>query len=229
MHSAPHNMSTRLHAIPRSQRGGALPPLHGQRGAALVMTLLIVLALLVIGVSAARTALNAERMARSERDRRLAFQAAEAALSDAERDIEGGADPGSARAALFAPGSALGFDEGCGAGAASNRGLCAHVPAPAAPHWQRVALGAPEAENANSVPYGSFTGARMPAGRGGLTARLPRYVIELMPFARAGEDAGVRTGNFYRITAMGFGARDSTRVVLQSFYLKAGGQEGGQP
>ena len=199
------------------------PAWPGQRGAALVMSLLIVLALLIIGISAARTALNAERAARAERDRHLAFHAAEAALSDAERDIEGGNEPGSARAALFAPGSAMGFDEGCGTGKASNRGLCAHAPAPAA--WQRVALSAPEAEAVDSVAYGSFTGARMPAGQGSLPARLPRYIIELMPFARAGDDAGARLGNFYRVTAIGFGSRETTRVVLQTFYLKPGGQE----
>jgi type IV pilus assembly protein PilX len=54
-----------------------------------------------------------------------------------------------------------------------------------------------------------------------LPARLPRYLIELMPYARAGEDAGQRTGNFYRITAIGFGTNAHAHVVLQSFYLKA--------
>ncbi len=62
----------------------------------------------------------------------------------------------------------------------------------------------------------------MPIGTGTLPARLPRYIIELMPYARAGHDAGKRTGNFYRITAIGFGASASTCVVLQAFYLKAG-------
>ncbi len=51
-----------------------------QRGAALVTALVIMLALMVVGVSAARTALHAEKSARGERDRTIAFQAAEAAL-----------------------------------------------------------------------------------------------------------------------------------------------------
>ena len=206
-------------------RAPCAPAARRQGGAALVLTLLIALALLIIGISAARTALHAERAARSERDRHIAFQAAEAALSDAERDIEGGSNPGSTRAALFAPGSALGFDDGCGVAPAVNCGLCAHVAAPGPAAWQRVALAAPEAQAGNTVAYGSFTGARMPSGTGSLPARLPRYVIELVPFARAGEDAGQRSANFYRITSIGFGARDSTRVVLQSFYLKPGGQD----
>ena len=188
-----------------------------ERGAALLMTLIIVLALLIIGLSAARTALNAERMARAERDRHLAFQAAEAALIDAEHDIEGGGNPASERAALFATGNVLGFDPDCGSGVANRRGLCARLDPPA---WQRVALAAPEGNAAASVAFGSFTGASMPVGQGSLPVRLPRYVIELVPFARAGEDAGQRRGNFYRITAIGFGAREATQVVLQSWYLK---------
>ena len=201
----------------------AILPLHArrpscQRGAALLMSLLIVLALLIIGVSAARSALHAERAARAERDRHIALQAAEAALADAERDIEGGSDPASARAALFATDNAIGFDPGCGKGPAINRGLCAHEAAPAISAWQSTNLAEPDA--ATSVAYGSFTAARMPTGQGALPARLPRYLIELMPFARAGEDAAQRRGNFYRITAIGFGTRDTTRVVLQTFYLK---------
>jgi len=192
----------------------------GQAGAVLITALFILIALLIIGVSAANTALDAERAARAERDRHIALQAAEAALADAERDIEGGSDPGSARAALFAAGSAEGFVDGCGPATGINVGLCALAGPPLVPAWQSAALALPGG-GASATEYGRFTGASMPAGEGSLPARLPRYIIELMPYARAGEDASERTGNFYRITAIGFGADDQTRVVLQSFYLKA--------
>ncbi|MFP5393211.1 MAG: pilus assembly protein PilX, partial [Gammaproteobacteria bacterium] len=175
-------------------------------------------ALLVIGITAARVSLDEERAVRAERDRVIALQAAEAALHDAEREIEGGRDP--VRAALFASGSAEGFAPQCGRQREINAGLCL----PAGPHITPVWLATPLAEDSDdssSVAYGRFTGATMPVGHGGLPQRLPRYLIELMPFARAGEDASARTGNFYRITAVGFGAQDQTRVVLQSFYLKA--------
>ena len=200
---------------------GYLARCVAQRGAALLLSLLVVLALMVIGVSGARIALYGERAARAERDRHIAFQAAEAALQDAETDIEGGSDPASVRAALFALDNAIGFDPGCGQGPVPNRGLCAHAGAPAVPAWQAIALAAPEADAAATVAYGSFTGVRMPVGQAMLPARLPRYLIELLPFARAGEDAGQRAGNFYRITAIGFGAHPSTQVVLQTYYLKA--------
>ena len=196
--------------------------LANQYGAALVVALGIVIVLMLLGASAVRTALNAERSARGERDRQLALQAAEAALDDAERDIEGGSQPGSMRAAMFAPGSSEGFVQGCGTGRDNpGLGLCLRMPEPGRPAWQSAALADADGD-ARAVDYGRFTGAAMPVGRGALPARLPRYIIELMPYARAGHDAGKRTGNFYRITAIGFGASDTTRVVLQVFYLKPG-------
>lgn len=193
-----------------------------QRGAALLVSLCVMLVLMIIGVSATRTALNAEKAARAERDRHVAFQAAEAALADAEKDIESGGGPGSDRAAMFAEGSAVGFAEGCGAGSAL--GLCSRAIAPALPAWQRAMLAEKGSGGAGTVEYGSFTGAGMPVGKGTLPSRLPRYIIEPMPYARAGEDAGKRPRHFYRITAIGFGADELTRVVLQSYYLKAAGE-----
>lgn len=196
------------------------------RGVALLTALFVLIAVLIVAVAAAHAALSAEKAARSERDRHIAFQSAEAALADAERDIES-ADPASARAALFAAGSALGFVEGCGLNQAdSNLGLCMRAEPPAPPAWQMAAL-ADDDNGGGAVPYGKFTGARMPTGAGTLPARAPRYIIELMPYPRAGEDAARPAPNFYRITAIGFGARAATRVVLQSFYRKSVAGEAG--
>lgn len=191
-----------------------------QRGAVLMVAMCVMLVLLLMGVSAARSALNAEKAARGERDRQVALHAAEAALADAEHDIEGGSAPASARAAAFAPGSAAGFVDGCG-NAGDNLGLCRRAAGKAVPAWQAARLAEREGGSARTTEFGRFTGATMPVARGALPARLPRYVIELMPYTRAGEDAGKRGGNFYRITAIGFGASDASRVVLQSYYLKA--------
>ncbi|RJG16627.1 pilus assembly PilX family protein [Massilia cavernae] len=188
------------------------------RGAALVTVLFVLVAVLIVAASSITAALNAEKSARNERDRHIALQAAEAALADAERDIES-AEPGSARAAMFAPGSAFGFAEGCGRrNGDPGQGLCARVESPGVPAWLSAKLGD---DDAGAVTYGTFTGARMPSGAGTLPAQPPRYIIELMPFARAGEDASQPPSNFYRITAVGFGTRPTTRVVLQSFYRKS--------
>lgn len=193
------------------------PPLR-QRGATLLFMLCIVVLLMLMGVSAVRTALNAERSARGDRDRHIALQSAEAALDDAERDIEGGSNPASPRAGLFDPGNSEGFAPGCGGGANNPAlGLCLHMPNAATPVWQIDGL----ADAATrSVPFGRFTGAAMPYGGGALPAKLPRYLIERMPYPVAGHDASRQPGSFYRITAIGFGASETTCVVLQSYYLK---------
>jgi type IV pilus assembly protein PilX len=180
-----------------------------ERGIALLSALSLLLAVLIVAVSAARSAASGEKAARQERDRHIALQAAEAALGDAERDIEGGADPAYARAAAIADGS--GFVDGCGTDGV-NRGLCTRAASAPAPAWQAADLAA---DDGPAVAYGSFTGAAMPVGSGVLPARLPRYIIELMPLG------GSQAGRFYRITAAGFGSRATTLVVVQSFYRKA--------
>ena len=186
-----------------------------QHGAALAITLIMMVAVLAICIATSQAALLAERQARSERDRYVALQAAEAALRDAEADIENAGN--AARASMFAPGSAAGFVRGCGRMGQPNAGLClAGGPHPA---WQTVDL-ADGGEQAHAVGFGAFTGDSMQAGEGPMPARLPRYIIEAVPIQRAGDDASVPVPNIYRITAIGFGAHESTRVVLQSFYRK---------
>ena len=193
-----------------------------RRGATLVYVLCLLVIILLLGISAAQMALQGEKAARGERDRQIAFQAAEEALVDAQNDIEGlpGA-PG--RSSLFAPGSAAGFADGCGDGGAL--GLCLPAPQEGPALWLSMDLdGADGASRA--VPYGQFTGAVMQTGQGFLPSRLPRYLIELLPFHPPGAQAAAAAGGLatesyvYRITAIGFGAQESTQVVLQSYYRK---------
>ncbi|MGK5081090.1 pilus assembly PilX family protein [Janthinobacterium sp. HLX7-2] len=198
-----------------------------ERGATLVYVLCLLVVILLLGVSAAQMALQGEKAARGERDRHVAFQAAEEALMDAQNDIDGlpGA-PG--RSSLFAPGSAAGFADACGDG--GELGLCLPAAKGAPALWLSTALDAAGAASgagaSRTVPYGHFTGAVMQTGQGFLPSRRPRYLIELLPFHPPGEEAGAAPGSLaaetyvYRITAIGFGAQDSTQVVLQSYYRK---------
>lgn len=55
-----------------------------QRGTTLIVSLIMLLLLTIIGTSAIRSTLMDERMAGNTRDQQIAFQAAEAALRDAE-------------------------------------------------------------------------------------------------------------------------------------------------
>jgi type IV pilus assembly protein PilX len=180
------------------------------RGAALVCSLLLMLAAMLVAVSIGRTVFAAMASAGAERERSLAWEAAEAALRDAERDIAGGVDP--ARAAQFTAAGAAGFVDGCGRGGA-GRGLCSATSPPA---WQTLDLA--ESDNPALVPYGYFTGASFGGGTGKslLPAQPPAYLIERI----APPGAGASLGNFYRITAIGFGSTAATRVVLQSVYRK---------
>lgn len=189
-----------------------------QRGLALVCALMLMLAAMVIGVAVARGASMLRAAAHNERDRDVAQAAAEAALRDAEYDIAGAPDVTPERHAHFRPGGAAAFVDGCGHGA-DDLGLCRAASPPA---WQVLDLA--QANHPAVVPYGRFTGAVLAVGRGVLPARAPGYVIERI--APAGTTA--QQGSFYRITAIGFGTRASTRVVLQSVYrLPAAGAGAG--
>lgn len=197
---------------------------HKERGASLVVSLVMLVAVLLLSISAAQIALQGEKAARNDRDRQIAFQAAEAALLDAELDIENSPDATKSRSQLFSRSSALGFpgdgEPVCGTGAANiNLGLCRHALEGALPVWQTIDLLDDDSATMQSVPYGVFTGQTLQTGKGALPGRLPRYAIELMKFNRQGENADQAT-YFYRITAIGFGAREATQVVLQSIYRK---------
>jgi Tfp pilus assembly protein PilX len=187
-------------------------PVASQRGVALPSAMCLMLAVMSLGMCAARAALHAEKAARLERDRHVALLAADAALADAEADIAGGAVPLSERAAALRSGSAANFVAGCGRDGV-QLGLCATAAPSRPPAWLVADLSGDAA-----VPFGQFTGAAMPSGNELLPARLPRYVIELVPFAAPGA--------LYRITAIGFGTRASTRVVVQSYYRQPPGRPG---
>lgn len=196
-------------------------PLHArQRGLALVCALMLMLCTLILGASIARTAFGSMASSRMERERMVARAGAEAALADAQADIGGGAQPSAARAAWFASGSG-GFVAGCGQGS-QDLGLCLPAPAtgPAAgpAPWQAIDLA--DADAAPLVPYGRYTGATLALGGGMLPARLPAYLIERLDGAGPGPPSAAPSSRVYRITAIGFGTRAATRVVLQAVYRR---------
>lgn len=67
----------------------------------------------------------------------------------------------------------------------------------------------------------------MQTGHAFLPAKAGRYIIELLRSMQPGQDAGMTQQYFYRITAIGFGTRETTQVVLQSYYRKSGTASGG--
>lgn len=67
-----------------------------QHGVTLIVALIFLAILMLLGVTVAQTSSMEERMAGNTRDRDLAFQAAEAALKDAEAKLEDGTFDGNA-------------------------------------------------------------------------------------------------------------------------------------
>lgn len=132
---------------------------------------------------------------------------------DAELEIEGVAAVPAERHALV--GAPDGFVPGCGTGMAL--GLCARSAPGAAPPWQAVDL----ADGARSVALGSFTGTAMETGEGLLPLRKPHYIVERLPYRPPGAEVGADDGYLYRVTAVGFGSRAGTQVVLQSTWRPA--------
>lgn len=173
-----------------------------QNGAALPIALLMLVVLLMLGVAAARLGLHSEKISRNRYARQIAWQAAEAALLDAEYDI---GNPDAPRHALF--------DGNRDPESEIPPGLFFPTGNPHIPRWKGLGT------NALGVAYGRFTAHVMQTGGGRLSARPPRYLIEILPrpVNQAGEDRSAR----YRISAVGFGPDPDTAVMLQSIYLRA--------
>lgn len=197
-----------------------------QTGASLVVALLMLVAVMLLGVTAAKMALQGEKASRGDRDRQIAFQAAEAALMDAEIDIEASSDANS-RSAIFKEvgvQSSL-FIQNCGAKSSGNSwGLCQPAQNGQPAVWLSEDIADDDASTAKSVPYGYFTGQTMQTREtavGPLPAKLPRYIIEIFQYNQAGSSTESTDATYYyRVTAIGFGSREATQVVLQMFYRK---------
>jgi len=66
---------------------GLGPTRHAQRGVALIMALVLLLAMTLLGLTGVRTVALEEKMAAATQDRNLAFQATEAALREGEAAV----------------------------------------------------------------------------------------------------------------------------------------------
>ncbi len=192
-------------------------PLHSptQSGFSLITTLILLVIATLLGLMSAQIVLMSERSGRYERDQQIAFQAAEAALLDAEFDLHG-AD--STRKDLFSPTSIVGFEAGCSKGS-NTRGLCLPAEAGAAPVWTTVSF-TDGSSDARTVALGSFTDRNFTSGlQGAQSARAPRYLIEAIVDPTPGIDKS-KPRYLYRVTAVGFGPREDTQVMLQMHFRK---------
>ncbi len=179
-----------------------------QRGASLIMVLLIMVVVSLLGVGGAQIALMSERGARNDRDLQVAWQAADAALNDAEFDML------NFRAAVFDGKSSVAFLPGCGT-SGTSKGLCVTTSA-TKPAWLVVDFTSNDT-SAPSTAFGAFTGRNFKAGGVGIQpAQVPRYIVETVPDPV--RDKGKPATLMYRVTAMGFGPRTDIQAVIQMIY-----------
>ena len=190
------------------------PHQRTEGGASLIIVLLILMVVSVLGLGAAQIALMGERSARNDRDQQIAWQAAEAAMIDAELDIFAESTIGT-RKDIFDGKNAKDFVAGCGT-SGTSKGLCAFDAAAAKPVWLTVDFTNTD-EDAPTVPYGQFTERSFAYGNVGIQPALPpRYLIELLP--DPGRTDLTKVTYVYRVTAVGFGPRSDIQAVLQMLY-----------
>lgn len=204
-----------------------------QRGMSLIVILLLLVIVSMLGVASMQIAGMGEHGARNDRDMQLALQSAEAALIDAEVDIQGTKTIQGTRTAAFKAGNAPFPSDKCGENGTA-KGLCALETDTSKP---AVWLTADYEGGTNVASFGEFTNrsyqdANTSAGIGVQPALKPRYVIENVSdlsavrsgmvtgqYASAVPEGGTATGEqLYRVTAMGFGPRSTTQTVLQTLY-----------
>ena len=171
------------------------PFLRKQQGAALLICLIILVLVTLIGLTTMKSSVLQEKMSGGNSDKTLAFEAAEMTLRDVEAHI---------RAHVT---SVSGFAAGCAASlclAPTDGSSLAETV-----NWDSTLVGT----------YGQGSGAAALSG----VARQPKYIIELLSEMQPPQGNSIKassTGTAYRITALGYGRQDNTRVMLQSTYYK---------
>ncbi len=214
----------RSKALTQHAHAGA-SKLTNERGSSLVVVLIMLSVIFVIGVISARLSLFSERSARNDRDRQIAFQSAEAALLDAELDMMGPNTASNRRVCDFDSAKPAAFVAGCGTGTKTGMCLSASTEGDA---WKAVkaqfSSNVGTATSNVTVQFGQFTGQSIAQAGGGLPSKPSRYMIEAVRYAGTGNATDAvgsdKTEYAFLVTAMGFGMRPETQVLLQALIYK---------
>ena len=194
------------------------PGITHERGASLIMIMIILTIISILGIAGIKISMMSERGARNDRDQQMAWEAAEAALLDAEQDIAGAS---STRRSIFTPvTNEQAFVDGCGT-SGNSRGLCA-MAITGRPVWLTAGFDFSDtSSSAPSTAYGTFTGRTFAAGSTGIQPfQAPRYVIEAIRDPAHRDSGDLSPSYVYRVTAMGFGPRKDIQAVMQMIYRK---------
>ena len=167
-----------------------------QQGVVLITALIILMAMTIVSVTTMTSSSLEERMAGNMKDREIAFQAAEAALRYGERLAQAGINTAS-------------FDTSC------TGGYCNHDLQAAGTYdeyWTDATLDVWN-DNGKHQSY-NVTFAEVNTQ--------PKFIIEYMGKQIQDFSAGPQGSDppIYRITALGTGQSDNSRVMLQSTFIK---------
>lgn len=186
-------------------------------GFTLIPTLILLLAVSLLGSATAQWITLSARSIHSDRQQQIAYHAAMAALDDAVRDVLRTTGDTPERIALLQSleSAASWPDEGCGNG--GLQGLCAPLDteqtASSLTHGAgNSATGIDWRDPNASVVFGTFTSARYPSGPGAQPAMPPRYHIERLSQPTQEQASGASL--FFRITALGMGPAPARVTVL---------------
>jgi len=185
-----------------------------QAGAVLVISLVILLAMTLIGITAVQNSVMEERMAGNLKERATAFQAAEAGLSLAVTWIDKQLDPPNATAG----GTSKVWEE-CATGTKKTQKVKGKeveddCPPTTAPDSKWLAT------SGNYLAYagGALGNSKALSG----VSEQPRIVIEEryappLDFEQAAVGKGVY---FYTVTSQGYGGTDTAKAMLQTTVAK---------
>lgn len=186
------------------------PKIQQQQGIVIIMALVILMILSILGISSMSSSTMQERMAANTRDRHVAFQSAEAALRNAEREIEAGLNPPTSTTVANA------FSDNC------TDGLCNCYKATSScltnlavsNYWNDATVNAWNISSRHRTYTISFSEV----------FANPIYIIEFITYIKdAGgtlTPPGPGDPEMYRVTSLGFGQSNNSRVMLQSTYKK---------
>lgn len=160
-----------------------------QRGAALIISLIILLLMTILGVTSMSSSIMEERMSGNNVDRQLAFQAAEAALRNAE--------------AYVLAQNPLALDEDCAGGICTNKRYQTNIA------WRT------DPDHATWNTALEPAAADVPPG----VALPPKYIIEDACPHTPEDTGILNSQRLFRITAIGYGGSATARVMLEASFI----------
>ncbi|MDP2326384.1 MAG: PilX N-terminal domain-containing pilus assembly protein [Gammaproteobacteria bacterium] len=186
----------------KTRSGIQIQGLHRERGAAMVIALVMLLVLTLLATASARMTLMEERMTGNTQDRNIAFQVAEAGLRGGESQAQLPVLPDFS---------------------VNQQGLYTPAAPGAAAVWEAIdwtdAADVLTHETADDVP------ALLDDAPGVLADASVSFVVEQLPrVATPGEslaaDTSVDEATFYRVTSRGVGVSGNATVTLQTTFKR---------